>query len=274
MAHIIGAIGASHTPTIGFAQDAGKHNDPVWKPIFEGFEPVKQWLKDQKPDAAFVIYNDHITSFFFDHYSPFALGVDSQYAAADEGGGVRAVPDIAGDADLARHIAYSLAADGFDLSVFQRKPLDHGCFSPLSLMFDREPSWPVPIVPLQVGVLQTPSPTAARCYALGQALRRAIESYAPNKRIVIIATGGLSHQVHGERCGFNNTEWDKTFLDKIVNDPQSLANMTLAQLATLGGYESAEVIMWLIMRGAMTAQVRELHRSYYLPHDGHCQFNS
>ena len=265
MAQIIGAIAASHTPTIGFAFDQKKQDDPVWAPIFEGFKPVQQWIKDKQPDVLFVIYNDHVTSFFFDHYSPFVLGVDDVYPVADEGGGQRDLPPLPGHAGLARHVAHSLVADEFDLSIFRDKALDHGCFSPMSMLCERNPDWPVQIVPLQVGVLQFPVPSARRCYKLGQALKKAIESYPEDLKVAIVATGGLSHQVHGERCGFNNEAWDRRFLDLIENDPARLADMTLAEYAELGGVEGAEVIMWLIMRGALSASVRCVHKSYHLP---------
>jgi gallate dioxygenase len=265
MAKIIGAIASSHTPTIGFALDRNKQDDPVWAPIFKGYQPVRDWLAEKKPDVLFMIFNDHVTSFFFDHYSQFALGVGESYSVADEGGGPRALPPVRGHAGLAAHIAAGFVADEFDLSFFQDKPLDHGCFSPLSILLPHEPTWPAAIVPLQIGVLQTPSPSAKRCYKLGQSLRKAIESYPEDLKVAIVATGGLSHQVHGERCGFNNTEWDMKFLDLLEKDPEQLTNMTVAEFAKLGGWEGAEVVMWLVMRGAMSRNVRKLHQSYYLP---------
>ncbi|CAN7704965.1 MULTISPECIES: gallate dioxygenase [unclassified Variovorax] len=265
MARIIGAVACSHTPTIGFALDKSKQQDPVWAPIFEAFEPVQRWLEERQPDVLFVIYNDHVSSFFFDHYSAFALGVGERHEVADEGGGARDLPALAGHPALARHIGRSLVADEFDMSFFQDRPLDHGVFSPLSLLCPHEPAWPTPVVPLQVGVLQSPVPSARRCWRLGQALRRAIESYPEDLKVAIVATGGLSHQVHGERAGFNNTAWDAQFLDLIENDPVRLTEMTQTELATLGGLEGAEVIMWLVMRGALSSNVRKTHQSYYLP---------
>ena len=265
MARIIGGIAASHTPTIGFAFDRDKQSDPVWAPIFEAFGPVQSWIAEKKPDVLLMIYNDHVTSFFFDHYSAFTLGIGEEWRVADEGGGARDLPPVGGHPALAAHIGRSLMADEFDMSFFQDKPLDHGCFSPLSVMCEHEPRWPVQIVPLQVGVLQFPIPTARRCYKLGQALRRAVESYPQDLRVAIVATGGLSHQVHGERAGFNNPEWDAHFLDLFERDPEQLAEMTHAEYATLGGLEGAEVIMWLVMRGALPAQITCKHRSYYLP---------
>jgi len=265
MAKIIGGIAASHTPTIGFAFDRDKRDDPVWAPIFEAFEPVQRWIAERKPDVLLLIYNDHVSSFFFDHYSAFTLGVGEQWAVADEGGGARDLPAVQGHPALAAHIGQSLMADEFDMSFFQDRGLDHGCFSPLSVMCPHEPQWPVQMVPLQMGVLQFPIPSARRCYRLGQALRRAIESYPEDLNVAIVATGGLSHQVHGERAGFNNTGWDARFMDLFQNDPEALADMTHAEYAELGGLEGAEVIMWLVMRGALAAQVNCLHRDYYLP---------
>jgi len=266
MARIIGAIASSHTPTIGFALDAKKQADPAWKPIFDAYAPIQQWIADKQPDVLLMIYNDHITSFFFNHYSAFALGVDESYAVADEGGGPRGVPPVAGHAALSRHVAQSLVTDEFDLSTFRDKALDHGIFSPLSVLLPHgEDGWPVPIVPLQIGVLQFPIPTALRCWKLGQALRMAVESYPEDLKVALVATGGLSHQVHGERCGFNNTVWDEQFLDLLEKDPVALTRLTHADYARLGGMEGSEIIMWLVMRGALSASVRKVHGSYYLP---------
>jgi gallate dioxygenase len=265
MAKIVGGIASSHTPTIGFALDTGKQQDPVWAPIFAGYKPVQDWLAAKKPDVLFLIYNDHVTSFFFDHYSHFTLGIGAEYPVADEGGGPRALPPIKGHPKLAQHIAACLVADEFDLSYFQNKGLDHGAFSPLSLLWPHDPEWPGAIVPLQVGVLQFPTTTARRCYKLGKSLRKAIESYPEDLKVAVVGTGGLSHQVQGERAGFNNTPWDHKFLDLLVNDPEQLTKMTIAEYAELGGMEGSEVIMWLIMRGALTAKVKKLHQTYYLP---------
>ncbi|KDP83224.1 protocatechuate 3,4-dioxygenase [Cupriavidus sp. SK-3] len=265
MATIIGAIASSHTPTIGFALDAGKQQDPAWAPIFAAYAPVSEWLAKARPDVLVMVYNDHVTSFFFDHYSAFALGIGESYAAADEGGGPRSLPAIGGHVGLSRHIGASLMADEFDMSFFQDKALDHGCFSPLSVLLPHSDGWPLKIVPLQVGVLQFPAPSARRCYKLGQGLRRAIESYPEDLRVAIVATGGLSHQVHGERAGFNNTAWDHRFLDLLESDPEALLELTHADYAKLGGFESAEVVMWMVMRGAMSSGIRRIHRDYYLP---------
>jgi len=265
LATIVGGIAASHTPAIAFAFDTQKPDDPNWAPIFEGFAPVRAWLKKKAPDVLFFIYNDHVTSFFFDHYSNFTLGFGETFPVADEGGGPRPLPALKGHPALAKHIAEGLVADEFDLSFFQSKGLDHGVFSPLSMMLPHEPEWPVSIVPLQVGVLQFPIPTARRCFALGRSLRKAIQSFPEDLKVAIVGTGGLSHQVHGERAGFNNTEWDMEFLELLEKDPEKLTELSISDFAERGGIEGAEVIMWLVMRGALTPKVSKVHQSYSLP---------
>ena len=265
MARIIGGIGASHSPTIGFAKDTGKQNDPAWKPIFDGFDVVRDWVKKKEIDVLFFIYNDHITSFFFDHYSAFAMGIDDVYAPADEGGGPREVAPAKGHLGLSQHIAMALVADEFDMSFFQGKPVDHGFLSPLSMLGDENGPWPGTVVPLQVGVLQLPIPNAKRMWKLGKSLRKAVESYPEDLKVAIVATGGLSHQVHGERAGFLNEEWDNEFLDLLERAPEKLTSMRIAEYAVKGGMEGAEVIMWLIMRGALSDTVKLVHKQTYAP---------
>jgi len=264
MAKIIGGIGTSHVPTIGVAYDKGKQNDPAWAPLFEGYKPVTAWLAEQKPDVLVFFYNDHATSFFFDLYPTFALGVGDRFEVADEGAGKRPLPPIRGHLELSIHMAEWLVNEEFDLAVFQDRPLDHGCASPLPLLWPHEPDWPGAVVPIAINVLQYPLPTARRCYRLGQAVRRAIEAYPEDLKVVVVGTGGLSHQIHGERAGFNNTEWDEEFLELIQSDPEQLTRLTHADFVRRGGAESVEQIMWLAMRGALGGPIRELHRNYYL----------
>ena len=265
MASIIGGIGTSHVPTIGVAFDKRKNEDPDWKPLFEGYEPVAKWLAEKKPDVLFFCFNDHATTFLFDLYPTFALGVGDRYRIADEGSGKREIPELKGHAALSRHIARSVIADEFDLTLFQDLPLDHGLHSPLTMMWPHQPDWPGAIVPLVVNVVQHPLPSPRRCFALGKAIRKAILSYPEKLKVAMVGTGGLSHQMIGERAGFNNEEWDLEFLELIDRDPERLARMKIEEFMALGGNEGAEVIMWLIMRGALDDGARKVHQNYYLP---------
>jgi gallate dioxygenase len=264
MATIIGGIGTSHVPTIGVAYDKGKQEEPAWAPLFKGYEPVAKWLSERKPDVLVFFYNDHATSFFFDVYPTFALGVSALFEIADEGAGKRPLPPIKGHPQLAAHMAESLINEEFDLTLFQDRPLDHGCHSPLPLLWPHKPDWPGSVVPIEINVLQYPLPTPMRCYKLGQAVRRAVESYPEDLRVAVIGTGGLSHQIHGERTGFNNTEWDMKFLDLIERDPAELTKLKHVDYVRLGGAEGVEVIMWLAMRGALSNRIRKVHQNYYL----------
>jgi len=271
MATIIGGIGSSHVPTIGLIHDKGRQHEPAWAPLFEGYKPVARWLEEKKPDVLLFFYNDHANSIFFDFYPTFALGVSPSFELADEGAGSRPLPPIRGHSELAIHLAEQLVNDEFDLTIFQDRPLDHGCHSPLPLLWPPtvaadgvQDGWPGAVVPIQVNVLQYPMPTAARCWKLGQAVRRAVQSFPGDLKVVVVGTGGLSHQIHGERTGFNNTEWDMQFLELLEHDPERLAAMRHVDYVRLGGAEGAEVVMWLAMRGALGERIRKLHQNYYL----------
>ena len=265
MARIIGGIGTSHVPTIGMAFDQGKRDDPAWEPLFRGYQPVARWLSEKKPDVLFFCFNDHATTFFFDHYPTFALGVSAEYAIADEGLGPRPIPPLKGHAPLARHVVRSLVEDEFDLSVFQDLPLDHGLHSPLTMMWPSQPDWPGRVVPLVVNVLQHPLPTPARCFKLGRHLRTAIESYPEDLKVVVVGTGGLSHQLDGKRAGFINKEFDQLCLDKIVNEPEALASYSIRDWVDASGAQGVEFLNWMAMRGALTGRVSQLHRNYHIP---------
>ncbi|MGH8632789.1 MAG: class III extradiol dioxygenase family protein [Burkholderiales bacterium] len=266
MARIIAGIGTSHVPSIGRAYDMGKQLDPAWKPLFDAYIPVREWLKTQRPDVAILVYNDHGCDFFLDKCPTIAVGAAEEYAVGDEGFGARKLPPARGDADFSWHLCESLVYDEFDLTVCQEMKVEHGFLVPMNLCFPHgETGWPVAVVPVQMNVIQHPLPTARRCLKLGQAIRRAVESYGGGLRVAILGTGGMSHQLHGTRFGFMNEDFDRMWLDRIEDDPESLARMTHQEIMEQAGAEAVELIMWLVMRGAMTPQVRRVHRSYYAP---------
>jgi protocatechuate 4,5-dioxygenase beta chain len=265
MARIVGGIGTSHVPSVGVAYDRGKMADPEWKPLADMFAPVRDWLAQEAPDVAIVVYNDHGADFFFDKYPTFAVGAADAYAIADEGFGVRPLPPLRGDAAFSWHLCESLVYDEFDIAVCQEMGVEHGFLVPMNLCFPHRPDWPVAVVPVEVNVIQHPLPTARRCYRLGEAIRRAVESCPRDLKVVVIGTGGMSHQLNGPRFGYMNEAFDRDFLDRIERDPESLCRMTHQALMEQAGAEAVELIMWLVMRGAMGARPRRLHRGYYAP---------
>jgi protocatechuate 4,5-dioxygenase beta chain len=265
MGRIIAGIGTSHVPSIGGAYDRGKQGTPAWSPLFDAYVPVRQWLTDLKPDVAIMVYNDHGADFFFDKYPTFAIGAADSYAIADEGFGTRPLPAIKGDLAFSQHLCEALVYDEFDLTVCQEMRVEHGFLVPMHLCFEHDPDWPVASVPVAVNVLQHPLPTARRCYRLGQAIRRAVESYPDDLRVVILGTGGMSHQLTGKHFGQMNESWDQDFLDRIEKDPESLANLTHQEFMERFGAEGIELIMWLVMRGALSDNAKRIHRNYYAP---------
>jgi protocatechuate 4,5-dioxygenase, beta chain len=263
---IVGGIGLSHVPSVGPVVDRGTQDDPAWKPLFDAYVPVREWLAKVKPDIAIVIYNDHAAEFSFDRYPTFALGVADSYPIADEGFGTRPLPAVAGDAELSIHLSESLVEQEFDLTVCLQMGVEHGLLVPMNLCFPHTASgWPVKCVPLQVNVVQHPLPTGRRCYKLGQALRRAVETFPRNHRVVVMGTGGMSHQLQGKRFGYMNEQFDQRFLDDIEADPEKLADLSHHEIMEKAGAEAVELIMWLAMRGALSASPRRVQRHYYAP---------
>jgi len=265
MGRIIAGIGTSHVPSIGAAYDRGKQATPAWRPLFDAYVPVREWLEELKPDVAIMVYNDHGADFFFDTYPTFAVGASDRYDIADEGFGVRPLPPIDGHLEFSQHLCESLVYDEFDLTVCQEMRVEHGFLVPMHLCFDHTPGWNVAAVPLAVNVLQHPLPTARRCYRLGQAIRRTVESYPADLRVVVLGTGGMSHQLTGPHFGKMDKDWDQDFLDQIEHDPDSLCELTHQTLMERYGAEGIELIMWLVMRGALSGRARRVHRHYYAP---------
>lgn len=265
MAQIIAGVGTSHTPAIGAAADLGKMEQPYWAPVFEGYEPAKKWMTDTAPDVAIVVYNDHVNAFDFKIIPTFAIGCGAECAIADEGWGPRPVPPVVGYPELAAHMVQSLVLDEFDITIVNDMQVDHGMTVPLTLLYGETEAWPVRIIPLAVNVIQYPAPTGNRCYNLGKAIRRAVESWDEDLRVVIFGTGGMSHQIQGPRAGLVNSEFDKAFLDGLSNEPERLAKIPPLEYLRDAGAEAIELVMWLIMRGALGENVEEVYRFYHVP---------
>jgi len=252
-------------PAIGAALDLGKADTPYWQPLFKGYEPSKKWIAEQKPDVIILVYNDHASAFSLEIIPTFALGCASEFPPADEGWGPRKVPVVKGHPELAWHIAQSVILDEFDLTIVNNMPVDHGLTVPLSLLFGQPQEWPCQVIPLAVNVVQYPPPTGNRCYNFGKAIRRAVECFDQDLKVMIFGTGGMSHQLQGPRAGLINRAWDTAFLDKLVTEPQTLAKMPHLEYVREAGSEGIELVMWLIMRGALDEKVREVYRFYHVP---------
>ena len=271
MARITASVFTSHVPAIGAALDLGKTAEPYWQPLFQGYEFSKQWMKDNKPDVIILVFNDHATAFSLDMIPTFAIGTAAQYQPADEGWGPRPVPVVQGHPALAAHIAQSVIQQDFDLTIVNKMDVDHGLTVPLSLMCGQPQAWPCPVIPFAVNVVQYPVPSGQRCFKLGQAIRRAVESFDEDLNVHIWGTGGMSHQLQGPRAGLINRTFDNAFLDKLIADPAAAAAIPHIDYVREAGSEGIELVMWLIARGAMKdisenpSPIRLRHRFYHVP---------
>jgi protocatechuate 4,5-dioxygenase beta chain len=265
VARIIGGATTSHVPAIGAAIDLNKTGQPYWQRVFSGFDKSKDWIARAKPDVVIGIYNDHASAFSVELVPTFALGCAAQFPPADEGWGPRPVPVVKGHPELAAHIAQSVILDEFDLTVVNKMEVDHGLTVPLNLLFGSPREWPCPVIPLAVNVVLYPPPTGNRCFQFGRALRKAIRSYPEDLRVLVLGTGGMSHQISGPRAGLINSKFDKAFLDNLSRDPKKLTKITHLEYMREAGAEGIELVMWLIMRGALDDKVDEVYRFYRVP---------
>ena len=265
MARITAGITTSHVPAVGMAVDLDKTQDAYWKPMFEGYQFSKKWMKDNTPDVAIIVYNDHASYFGMEIMPTFALGIADKFGICDEGYGARPVPDVEGAPELATHIAASLITDDFDMTILNVLEVDHGLTVPMSLMFGTPDKWPTKVIPLPVNVVMNPQPSGERCLSIGKAIRRAVENYDEDLSVQVWGTGGMSHQIQGARAGLINEPWDRKFMDDLVNDPETLQYKPHLEYMIEAGSEGVELIMWLIMRGAMGDKVNDVYRFYHVP---------
>ena len=265
MAKIVGAVSVTHVPYIGRAIANNLQQDPYWKPFFDGFQPVHRWLERARPDVAVVFYNDHGLNFFLDKMPTFAVGAAPEYRNADEGWGIPVLPPFQGDLDLSWHLIESLVRDEFDITTCQEMLVDHAFTLPMAMLWPGQGAWPVRTVPVCVNTVQYPLPSAARCWKLGEAIGRAVEAWPADAKVVVIGTGGLSHQLDGERAGFINKAFDQRFMDSLVADPRWATRYTNTELVEKAGTQGIELLMWLVTRASLTGRVTKLHSNYHIP---------
>ena len=270
MSRITASVYTSHVPAIGAAIDQGKTEEAYWKPVFAGYSFSKQWIQAEQPDVIFLVYNDHATAFSLELIPTFALGLAAEFSPADEGYGPRPVPIVQGHPELASHIAQSVIQDDFDLTLVNKMDVDHGLTVPLSLMFGQPAAWPCRVIPFAVNVVQYPVPSGRRCFMLGQAIRKAIESFDEDLNVQIWGTGGMSHQLQGARAGLINAAWDNRFLDRLIENPSALSQVPHIEYVREAGSEGIELVMWLIARGAMAditggKKPNVRHRFFHVP---------
>jgi protocatechuate 4,5-dioxygenase beta chain len=195
----------------------------------------------------------------------FAVGAAAEYHNADEGWGLPPYPPLDGAPELSWHIIEGLIADEFDITSCQKMLVDHALTIPFELCWPDAVKKPVRIVPIAINTVQHPLPSPSRCLALGRAVHRALESWEGGERIVIFGTGGLSHQLDGERAGFINKDYDRFCLDALGADPEALTRHSALDIVELAGSQGIEILNWIAARGALGETVGEFSRNYHVP---------
>ncbi len=264
MAKIVGSLSCSHVPAIGRAIAKNLQQEPYWKAFFDGWPPVHRFLAEQKPDVAVVFYNDHGLNFFLDKMPTFAVGAAPQYVNADEGWGIPQVPPLRGDLDLSWHLIEALVAEEFDVVSCQEMRVDHAVTNPLQLMYPDQ-AWGLRIVPVCINTVQFPLPSAKRCWKLGEAVGRAVRAWDSDAKVMFLGSGGLSHQLDGQRAGFINKDFDLAFMESLVHDPAWATQFSSHELVEKAGTQGVELIMWLAARAALGEGAKRVHQSYHIP---------
>jgi protocatechuate 4,5-dioxygenase beta chain len=264
MARIIGGITTSHVPAIGGAIAKRLQTEPYWKPFFDGFIPVRQWLAEVNPDVAVVFYNDHGLNFFLDKMPTFAVGAAPEYRNADEGWGIPTLAPLLGHPAFSWHVIESLIDDEFDPVSCQEMLVDHALSLPMKLLWPDQ-TCPVRVIPVCINTVQAPLPSARRCYKLGQAVARAVRSWPGDEKVVMIGSGGLSHQLDGERAGFINKPFDLEFMRSLIENPTWATQFSTHEIVEKAGTQGVELLMWLATRAALPGAVAQLHTNYHLP---------
>ena len=266
MAKITAGIGCSHVPAIGAAFDQGLTQEPYWKPLFDGYEPAREWIKKHKPDVAILVYNDHGSALTLEMIPTLGIGVADEFQPADEGWGPRQVPVVKGHSALAWHLTETLIINEFDMTVLNKLDVDHGLTVPLNIMCGKVDEWPFAVIPIPINVVMFPIPTGDRCWRMGEVIRKAVEAFPEDLNVVIFGTGGMSHQIHGERSGMINRDFDTKFLNDLTKNPQRLRRIKHEEYTTLAGAEGIEMVMWMVMRAALgDNNVHEVYRHYHVP---------
>lgn len=266
LAEVVGGYFTSHVPAIGGAIQRGDQQAAYWKPFFEGFPPVRRWLAEAAPDVAVVFYNDHGLNFFLDAMPTFAVGAAATYANADEGWGLPVYKSFAGHPDLSWHLIEALVEAEFDVTTCQTMQVDHALSIPFELAWPDAAVWPVRLVPIAINTVQFPLPSPRRCLALGRAVGAALRCWQGDERILVMGTGGLSHQLEGARAGFINPDYDRFCLDHLATDPDALTAHSAEEVAELAGTQGVEILNWIAARGALGDAVQAMvMRNYHVP---------
>lgn len=244
MADLAGVFAVSHTPVMTNMRDApaaGQRDAALAQ-----FRRVGLEIEALRPDAVILVSDDHLHNFFLDNMPAFCVGIAPAYPGPVEGWLKIARQTLAGDAALAAHLLGEVMQAGFDPSFSLDLTLDHGMVTPLDLAGILGSH---PVVPILVNAVQPPLPAMRRCVAFGRAIRDAIHNYGGAERIVVLATGGLSHDVGTPRMGEINESFDRAFLKHLEAGGFEAAADFATEHVNTAGNGAEEVRNWLVAHG-------------------------
>ena len=267
MATLVGGITTSHVPAIGRAIARDLQARPVLEALLRRLSAGARLARPRSsPTSRCVLYNDHGLNFFLDKMPTFAVGAAPEYRNADEGWGIPTVPPFKGEQDLSWHLIESLVGEDFDLTTCQEMLVDHAFTLPMALLWPDQ-QWPVTVVPVCINTVQFPLPSARALLQArpGDRPRDRSRGTATTSASWCVGTGGLSHQLDGERAGFINKDFDLKFMDSLVDDPTWATQYSIHDLVELTGTQGVELLMWLATRGALGGTVRKVHANYHIP---------
>jgi gallate dioxygenase len=251
MAQIVAGFGVPHTPVFPFFV---KRDGPDCETA-KLFAAQRDELAAARPDVIVMFDTDHLNTFFLDNLPIFAVGVDRTFTGPNDEPREMPIYTIPSAPDLAAHIRKAGIEAGFDAALTQCFSVDHSITVPLHFL---TPDMHVPVIPIFISGHVPPLPKAERCYALGQAVARAIESWPGSQRVAIMGSGSFSLEVGGPRMapgrtdGVPDPDWC-TRVIKLLEDQKIdtlMAEATSHQMFKAGNV-GGELLNWIAMMGAI-----------------------
>lgn len=261
MAELCLGLATSH---MAHMVNAREHGDPDQVAAFTaGYRRLADALAEAAPDVCLIITAEHVNKFFLDNMPAFCMGMFDSFAGPveartrDYGLPYRAVQS---DPGLARHLIERGLDEGVDWAVSECWDADHGIMVPLHML---DPEGAIAVVPVFVNCASAPMPSARRCYTVGRWLAGAIADWQSDKKVCIIATGGLSHSVGTPEQGMIDQAFDRRFLDVLCSeDNAALAELSDAEMRQAGS-STGEVRAWIMLAGAFAE--RRAEQVFYQP---------
>lgn len=260
MTDIVGVFAASHTPVMLNFPDAIPDGDR--EEIFASFKQVGEELRAARPDTVIVISDDHVHNFFLDNMPAFCIGTTDAYPTPVEHWLKADRQVLKGDAALGAHLLTEALREGFDPSFSMDLTLDHGVLTPLLLAGIAAD---VSIVPVLVNCVQPPLPTMRRALQWGRFLGDALRRFPGSRRVAVLATGGLSHDISTPRMGMVNDVFDSRFLELLAQADDAALIDYASNHVDEAGNGAEEIRTWLMAHGVAQGRFEKI---YYKPMPG------